>query len=333
MDGNARKKSRARRRTRHTPRMTVGVALAAYNGMRFFEKQLDSLRGQSRLPDRVVIRDDGSDDGTVRFAEQYIRRHGLEDRFVVIQNEKNLGCFRNFYAAMDDCGTDLIFLSDQDDLWHEDKVERMARIMEERENLSLLCCAHSLINERDRPLRTIRYENFRGRGGLARVDAERIVRNYSYPGMCFAVRGAFWARARETAIKIDAPHDRVLSLLAQAEKGMYFYDYIGAYHRMHQNNVGDERNRARDYLRRDQKVRELSSMLDWLDEIWLHRTALSEDAVRVIDGYSSALRLRLEGMLVKSPLPVIRAAAQSRGDVPLKSLISDLWILAFGGNA
>lgn len=331
MDVQTRNKNRARRRVNRTPRMTVGVALAAYNGMRFFEKQLDSLRLQSRMPDRVVIRDDGSTDGTARFAQQYIRRHNLEDRFVVIQNEENLGCFQNFYAAMDDCGTDLIFLSDQDDLWHEKKIEHMARIMEERANISLLCCAHTLIDERDRPLRTIRYQNFRGKGALTRVEAARIVRNYSYPGMCFAVRGDFWARVRETAAAIDAPHDRVLALLAQAQAGMYFYDSIGAYHRMHQNNVGDERNRARDYLRRDQKVRELSSMLDWLDEILLMRAAFSEDAVRAMDSYSEALRLRLEGMLVKSPLPVLRAAAQSRGDVPLKSLLADLWILAFGG--
>ena len=60
--------------------MTVGIALALYNGARFLEAQLDTLRLQTCPPDQVVFCDDGSKDDTVAVVRNYIEKYNLQDR-------------------------------------------------------------------------------------------------------------------------------------------------------------------------------------------------------------------------------------------------------------
>ena len=50
--------------------MTVSVALALYNGEKFIEKQLDTLRLQTVKPNQVVLCDDGSSDNTVNIVNE-----------------------------------------------------------------------------------------------------------------------------------------------------------------------------------------------------------------------------------------------------------------------
>ena len=323
--------------------MTTGVAMAAYNGSAYIEAQLESLRAQSQPPDQVSIRDDGSKDGTPDLASQFIKIHGLAPipcplpkkgvptavgggcaaSWRVFQNPVQLGCYQNFYAAMDDLETDLIFLSDQDDLWLPDKIRKMAQVMEQRPKIAVLCCAHDLIDDADRPLKTIRYERFKGTGAISPVGASRLVRAYAFPGMCLALRRDFYLRVRDAARAIDAPHDRALCLLAEAENGMYLYDEILARHRMHDNNVGGEKNRARDYLRRGGRIKDLETMLGWLNALREADAPFSDAARAAMGSYAAALALRLGGLKRRTLLPGLRAKGKYPQDVPWRALMAD----------
>ena len=50
----------------------ISVALATYNGEKYIEKQLDSIRNQTIKPDEVVIVDDKSSDRTVALINEFI---------------------------------------------------------------------------------------------------------------------------------------------------------------------------------------------------------------------------------------------------------------------
>lgn len=54
-------------------KLSCSVVLSTYNGKKFLEKQLDSIRNQSRNPDEVLIGDDGSEDNTVLIITNYIK--------------------------------------------------------------------------------------------------------------------------------------------------------------------------------------------------------------------------------------------------------------------
>ncbi len=97
---------------------TISIALATYNGSRFLGKQLDSLYTQTKLPDEVVVSDDGSDDGTLDILEYYHQKYGL----IYSINPGPHGVNHNFYRAISLCTKDYIAICDQDDIWLPDKI-------------------------------------------------------------------------------------------------------------------------------------------------------------------------------------------------------------------
>ena len=73
---------------------------------------MESIRTQTRTPDYVVMCDDSSKDDTVKIIETYIEKYDLQDKWILIENEKNLGYIKNFYKAIDMCDAELVFWSD-----------------------------------------------------------------------------------------------------------------------------------------------------------------------------------------------------------------------------
>ena len=98
----------------------VSVALCTYNGARFLDPQLDSFATQTRLPDELVVCDDGSTDDTVAILERFKNRAPFPVR--IFSNETRLGSTKNFEKAIGLCTGDLIATSDQDDVWLPEKL-------------------------------------------------------------------------------------------------------------------------------------------------------------------------------------------------------------------
>lgn len=101
--------------------MKVSVAICTYNGEQFIKEQIDSILSQSHKVDEIVVCDDGSTDATIAILEEYsLNNPGV---FKICQNEINLRSVKNFEKAISLSTGDIIFLSDQDDKWVEEKVE------------------------------------------------------------------------------------------------------------------------------------------------------------------------------------------------------------------
>jgi glycosyltransferase involved in cell wall biosynthesis len=119
-DGEARRRlagSRAR----------LAICLATYEpDLRLFERQIDSIIGQTFQDWVCIVQDDRS--GPERYRE--IERTCARDpRFVVLRNATNLGFYHNFERCLRNVpGTaELVALSDQDDRWYPDKLEQGLR--------------------------------------------------------------------------------------------------------------------------------------------------------------------------------------------------------------
>lgn len=123
--------------------LSVSVALCTFNGERFIEQQLRSILDQTEPPKELVISDDASSDRTMAVVESTItqwRRQNSGSRLDVVRfkNSAALGVARNFEQAVLAATGDLIALSDQDDVWLPDRLERMVSIFEARPQLLLL---------------------------------------------------------------------------------------------------------------------------------------------------------------------------------------------------
>lgn len=116
--------------------MKISIALASYNGSRFLREQLESFCRQTRVPDELVVCDDASTDDTLDILERFQATAPFPVR--IFQNDVNLGLVRNFERALSICDADLIFLSDQDDVWHSTKLEVVEREFEIRPEIDLV---------------------------------------------------------------------------------------------------------------------------------------------------------------------------------------------------
>lgn len=120
--------------------ISTSIVLCTCNGARFLEAQWDSLLVQSRRPDEIVVRDDASSDATWALLDELsARAEGRGIRVRLIRNGRNLGYVANFEAALRDASGDVLFLCDQDDVWHPGKLAVLTEAFERRPGLLLLC--------------------------------------------------------------------------------------------------------------------------------------------------------------------------------------------------
>ncbi len=97
--------------------------MTTYNGARYLAEQLDSFAAQTRLPDELVVGDDGSADATKAILAEFAARAPFPVR--VTANPVQLGPSRNFAETILRCDGDVILLSDQDDRWEPAKLQTM----------------------------------------------------------------------------------------------------------------------------------------------------------------------------------------------------------------
>ena len=126
--------------------MIISVAIATYNGEKFIEKQLKSILNQTEKVDEVIICDDCSTDKTVQICRNFIINNGLSNWRVIV-NENNVGYCFNFYNAVKTSTGDVIFLADQDDEWHSDKVEKMVNCLNKYKDITVLASRYDVVDE------------------------------------------------------------------------------------------------------------------------------------------------------------------------------------------
>ena len=97
----------------------ISVCMASYNGEKYIKEQIYSILSQLGQDDELVISDDGSKDNTLVFLASL-----HDERIKIIKNEGRHGIVPNFENALKHSSGEVIFLSDQDDVWHEKKVKR-----------------------------------------------------------------------------------------------------------------------------------------------------------------------------------------------------------------
>ncbi|MCC9082765.1 glycosyltransferase [Enterococcus faecium] len=87
---------------------TVSVIMPIYNGEKNIIEQLESIRNQERMPDEVLLCDDGSTDSTVEIVRNFIEKHQLTGWQLLI-NEENIGWRKNFIRLIHQATGDVIF--------------------------------------------------------------------------------------------------------------------------------------------------------------------------------------------------------------------------------
>lgn len=157
--------------------MTISVAMATYNGARYLSEQLESFAAQTRLPDELVVCDDGSTDGTPALVDAFAARAPFSVR--LHRNGVNLGYNRNFAQAIGLCAGDTIFVSDQDDVWYPHKIATMAALMDRHPDAMVATCDQDIADADGRAT---------GSTVLGNIRNLRFSDAMFEPGCCTALR-------------------------------------------------------------------------------------------------------------------------------------------------
>jgi glycosyltransferase involved in cell wall biosynthesis len=128
----------------------TSIALGTYNGARFLPEQLESFLSQTRHPDEIIVCDDCSQDETVAIIEKFTASAPFEVKLYI--NSQNLGSTKNFEKAVGLCSGNIVFLSDQDDVWDSRKIEKITAEFEKNPALGLVFTDAELVDENLAPL-------------------------------------------------------------------------------------------------------------------------------------------------------------------------------------
>ena len=104
----------------------IDVLLATYNGETYLKEQIESILNQTYHNISLIISDDCSQDRTREILEQYAKK---DERIKLYFQEKNLGYIKNFEFLLKQVQSKYFMLSDQDDVWKNNKIEKSMETM------------------------------------------------------------------------------------------------------------------------------------------------------------------------------------------------------------
>ena len=207
--------------------MKVSVAMATYNGEKYLEEQIDSILAQLGNEDELIISDDHSSDQTLAIIERYLK---VDHRVKLFLNEES-GVTSNFENAIKRTQNDIVFLSDQDDVWKPEKVQTVKGYFQKNPKIQMIMSDITVV---DNQLNTTIESFYEFRGSRAGV-IKNIIKN-SYIGCAMSFRKEL--KPKILPIPRNVPmHDMWIGLVADMSKSALLIPEKLIYYRRHNATV------------------------------------------------------------------------------------------------
>lgn len=209
--------------------MKVSIAMAAYNGEKYIREQIESILIQLESDDELIVSTDKSSDDTNSILSDIASK---DSRVKVFSNPYKPGVVKNFQNAVEHCNGDIIFFSDQDDVWMENKIDLVRK---EFEDMHVAVVIHDA-KLTDANLNVTQPSTFALRGGVRTTFWGNFIR-LSYIGCCMAFRAAY----KDVLVPIPTiyrSHDWWTGcLLSTGKTKIKAINEPLIYHRDHDNNA------------------------------------------------------------------------------------------------
>jgi len=195
------------------------IAMCTYNGERHLPEQFASFAAQTRLPDELVVCDDGSTDATPQITRNFAGSAPFS--VSLYTNEQNLGPTKNFERAIGLCTGDFIALSDHDDVWQSQKLAELEAEFDRAPHIGLIFTDAEIIDESSRPTGQTLWGKLPLRQAeRERLRSDRAVGELLQGSMVTGATMAFRARFKELVLPIPdylpIIHDGWIALLVAA---------------------------------------------------------------------------------------------------------------------
>jgi len=243
---------------------SISVALCTFNGERYLQEQLDSIANQTRPPDELVICDDRSSDETLNLINGFKRTARFSIRVSV--NDHTLGSVKNFEQAISLCRSDIIALSDQDDVWKPEKLKLIGAEFDQRPGVGLVFTDAEIVDKdlRSTGRRMWHEVGFREKEkDLIRKGRaiEVLLPGWSVTGATMAFRSKFRDLILPIPTNLPMIHDGWIALIIAAVAEVSFVEQPLIMYRQHeQQQIGapgaqvEKQTKSVEHLRRAMKT-------------------------------------------------------------------------------
>lgn len=206
------------------------ILLSTYNGEKYIAELIESIISQPYKNFELVIRDDGSSDGTLGI----INKYATDNRNITIIKGDNLGVIRSFITLLAFQPTikpDCYLFCDQDDIWLPNKLKNTAMNMRKSAHIeSALYC--SRLNYVDQNLKSL---------GLSRVPRSVGFNNAVVENIAIGCTMAFGENIRQQILAAPPEfmmmHDWWAYLLASAFGEIIYDNEVTILYRQHGTSV------------------------------------------------------------------------------------------------
>lgn len=202
--------------------MNVSVCMATHNGERFIRQQIDSILPQLLPQDELVISDDVSTDGVPVILASY-----HDPRIRILPSRSFGNPTRNFEYVLSHAKNELIFIADQDDVWHKEKIDIMRRKLLVAD---LVVCDCRLTDPQGNTLVPDFFKTNQSGPGLLK----NLIKS-SYMGCCMAFRKPVLDKALPFPESVFL-YDQWIGLIAERHFRIAFIPQILVDHRRHLTN-------------------------------------------------------------------------------------------------
>lgn len=223
--------------------LSISVAMCTYNGELFLQEQLESIALQTILPDELVVCDDGSTDNTLLIISNFKKEATFAVKVYRNVDKIPLGMTKNFEKAIFLCRSEIIVLSDFDDVWIPEKLEKLVQSFKENPSIGYVFSDALVVDERLFPLgytmwEGILFTKYKRRLFKNGYQVEVLLKHNVVTGATMAFR----AENRDWILPISNQwaHDEwiVLLLSAIGIKGNFIEGILIKYRQHHQQAIG-----------------------------------------------------------------------------------------------
>lgn len=206
-------------------RVDVSVVLALYNGQKWIYEQMNSILKQLEENDELIVVDDCSTDLGLKVVRSF-----NSPRVRIIQNAANQGHVKTFVHGIENSRNEYILLSDQDDIWLDNRLAVMRDFLG-KNSVDLLVTQYSVLNSEQ----LFDLENVK-RVSSTEVLLDIFLGRHEYYGCTYALRRSVfqgipvpdWIPAHDLAIAIYA---------AMISENIFYSMTPTVFRRLHSSNL------------------------------------------------------------------------------------------------
>lgn len=205
----------------------ASIAMIVYNGEKYIREQIDTIINAMGEHDELVISYDKSTDNTLKIIEEYAATDG---RIIILHNQKK-GILENINNAVEHCRGSYIFTADQDDIWLENKIDKVVKRFKDTD-ADIVIHNGIFVTENKEQIGTNMFQDY----NISKSPVRNFIKP-TYWGECMVFNQEVKELAFPVPCKKGIGHDFWMGIISGfAGKKIVLYDEVLLLHRIHGGN-------------------------------------------------------------------------------------------------